>query len=416
MAKISNAELYDNESLIAVKSNSLIGAKYKSTLLENKIITYALANVHDIVDDTAGGGYRFTFSSAELLHILGMSSRSGSFYSRLKEASLAMTGHVIGFEDEKSQTFEYISLIHHAKYENGKFSIWFNKAISKEYIFDLKANFTKLPLLTMMNFKSVYSFRLYELLKAQSYPRKGQIDKTQFRIQFGISELKLELGIVNAELESVKRVLMGNVHPTDEDYDRAVEKSPEKMFSDWSSFRRSVIDVAVKEINTTPSTMMRIDYDTQRAGRGGKVSKIIFHVEIIEQSNEILPKNKSSVSEDEKDDVVERLLDALSEIGFRFKIKTCRMLAEKANWDEHLLFKVVQILNASKDTIEDPTGFMISAIENDWFASRNQVNKMKERGIIKFRNREDIESPYFVDATGQLEIETGYHNFEVPNE
>lgn len=355
----------------AIKSNALISAKYKSNLLENKILTYAFAHVKEI--KSAPDAYIYTFSAAELMNVLGASYTSGSFYSRLKEAAQSMISRTMGFENPETKEFGFYNVINSAVYTNGTFTIKFNKDLGKKVLFNLSSNFTKLPLLTMMEFKSVYAMRLYELLKSRCYrPNGSKESKTHYEIMYGLSELKLSLGVINANLDAVQKVLNGKKILTDEDYDIAVEKAPEKMFDSWNSFRIHVIDIALKEINETKDTGMTVSYDTVRKGRGGKISKIIFKIDLDNQNEKEKNISAADLTEDEKLDLIDEFVEQCYEAGFRVKLREAKAIVEAADYDTYILFRALKICEASKETIKNFVPYIIAAINEEYIPSKKQ--------------------------------------------
>ncbi len=99
----------------------------------------------------------------------------------------------------------------------------------------------------VVNFKSGYAMRLFELLKKEQFKADG---KGYFKRSFEYDELRGLFGI---------------------------EKSEYKLFAD---FRIKAIEVSVKEINANPDiSIIKVDYP--KTGR--KVSHIVFHCEKAKQ-------------------------------------------------------------------------------------------------------------------------------------
>lgn len=270
------------------KSNFLIGAKYKSTLLENQITALSLYKIYRNEYKEDKGRMVCSIEASELRKLLH--KNKGSFYSQLENTANNMASRTIGFSDPIKEEFVYISVIDRAEYIKGVFSVYFNADL-KEYLLNLDKNFTILELPIMLKFKHGYSFRLYELLSSKLYLHKNttKIENT-YKINFNLSELKLEMGVVNANTDSVRRELNKSKTP---DYDKAVAKAEEKNFNSWYEFKRSVIEVAKKEINE--KTNLNIEYDTIRSGRGGKVCGINFYVTKKGVDEETIKENKKKL-------------------------------------------------------------------------------------------------------------------------
>jgi len=140
-----NAEQQKVPSAITIytKSNVLISGKYKSSLLENKIMAYSLAHADQFdVGQSERETIKFTFRVNELQKIIG--ANKGSFYQRLKETAEDMTGRTIGMSVD-GQSFDYIAVVTRATYQDNKFTIEYNGAI-RDILLDLKRNYSKLNL------------------------------------------------------------------------------------------------------------------------------------------------------------------------------------------------------------------------------------------------------------------------------
>ena len=268
--KTENTDVvYEYHGDLFPKSNTLIDSKYKATLMEQKLLNIVLSKLQkrQYSDEGETGGLVCSMKAAELRELLGVSG--GSFYTQLNKAAAAMTSRTIGFVNDDIKTFKYISLISMAQYEKGTFTVKFNYEL-KKYLTQ-EAPFTVLDLPVILSYNSVYSLRLHEILLSECYNMKKpgvakytkkEATKGHYKIEMGLSELKLSLGVVNAETSAVQKVLAGSSTP---DYDKAVEKATEKSFSDWYEFRRKVIgNIGIStHINFTGNLSKKI-YRTKR--------------------------------------------------------------------------------------------------------------------------------------------------------
>lgn len=385
------------------KSNFLITSKYKSSILENKILSIALANADDIHEESEGLVYEIAVS--DLKRKMNISKSYGSFYDKLDDAAKSMTGRTIGTSNKKNRTFDYISVVTRATSKDGIFRIIFNPAL-KENIIDIKDKFTVLKLSTMLSFKSSYSLRLYELLKDELQEIKWQQDREaissgkkntyrqenlfKYETSIGLAELKLEMGVVNAELDKVKRVLQGK----NPDYEKAVASSPEQIFKSWSDFRRRVLEKATEEINE--KTDLHVDFEADKAGRGGKVVGVTFII-TDSKSYKKAPKASSDVLMDDLgdldifeleefdiDDLIDKVRLIISE---NLKTKEIKSILQAANNDISKIKDAYEL--ACKQTeIDNLVGWMISAIKNGYTTTQ----KKKEYSYSDFeQNTYDYE-------------------------
>lgn len=342
-----------------VKSNFLIGAKYKSSLLENKVMAVSLNKIKDAQEDKEGT-LIVRLKASELKKLLD--SKSGSFYSQLEKVGSSMTGRVIGMSDPETERFHYMSVINNAHYENGELTLEYNKNLNK-YLKNIKQNFTKLNLETMLDFKSVYSFRLYELLKSRAYYPKGVNGDNTFVISYDLAELKLDLGVINAELDKVRKILNDSQTPN---YEEALEASPEKVFTTWFEFRRNCIDVAVKEINDKrDKTEMVVDYKPKKSGQGGKVYGVDFYIKLCKSINQgtsqAVNGDNAELSEDDKLNFYDEIRDLIEE---GIKSKDARAIAEASGFNMDLIREKYTI--AVKQDVDNIVGWLIAAIKNDY--------------------------------------------------
>jgi len=365
------------------KGNLLITAKYRSSLLENKLLAIALANIQNSYEDD-NGNLISELKASEIKKLMGDSSNS--IYRHLEPIAQQMTGRTIGMKDPEKEIFDYKSVVTHAHYENGTFTIEFNHLL-KDQIIDIQNKYTVLNLPTMLLFKSVYSFRLYELLKSMSYIPKGQkrIEEEQnWELKFQLSELKLELGVVNANSDKVQKILSNKKHPN---FDEAVKAAPEQVFEQYRDFKRRVLDVAVSEINE--KTEMNVSYETIKSGRGGKVNAIVFEVsyEVHEVKNKKEIENKIEVVEKEID--IDELLDDIYDIlEGKFKLKDVRKIAKEANYDVLSIKKAYKIYKKNEKTIDNNVGFMIAAIKDGYETSSETKKSKKSNSFIEFNQNE----------------------------
>ena len=363
-----------SEINIYPKSNFLIGSKYKSTLLENKIMAYSLANA-DKFDYGTSNSERETIQSVIPVSELraALNANRGSFYQQLDAVAKSMTGKSIGMSSPDSKRFDYIAVVTRARLENGKFIIEYNGAM-RSVIGKLQSNFSKLNLTIQMKFTNNYSFRMYELLKSKCYHQKGDPDQngSTYLIRMPLSELKLELGIVNAELDAVKRVLRDSANP---DYDRAVEIAPERMFDNWSEFRRKVLEKSLKEINEISD--LRVRWSSEKHGVGGKVHSIDFTVTVMNAGDYSrqtatgngsqtcagnAPQEKKTLTEDEQLDFLDALRDFT---GNEFTSRDLRNFAVAADWDKERV-RAAYDLYRTKRSVENPVGWMLTAIRRNF--------------------------------------------------
>lgn len=123
------------------------------------------------------------------------------------------------------------------------------------YLFDLKEKFLSYGLKNVLNMKSQYSIRIYELMKSYHDMKIGQTDHRSKSEKLKTPQ-KIEWTI---DLDELKRLLMVDTI---------------KSYSNFKDFRRYVLEKAQKEINEL--TDISVYYEPITKGR--KTIKVKFTI------------------------------------------------------------------------------------------------------------------------------------------
>ena len=366
------------------KSNIIIGAKYKSTIYENKLLAAALYSLQNAATDK-NGDIVAVMPASQLKEIFG---KGNSIYSHLKPVAASLIGRSIGIEDDEKKEFHYMTIVTDAEYKDGVCTITFNKKL-KEKLLQIQNKFTLLSLPVMMDMTSVYSFRLYELLKSEAFIGNRSCQMTMdggFEFYIGLSELKLELGVVDASEKKVQEILNGKQKP---DYDKAVEVATEKSYDEWRDFKKNVMDVATKEI--TQKTELDLSYETKRTGRGGKTSGIVFRIkrkdveEKVDVINEVVEKK---ITDDEKYELIDQVKDLMDE---KISTKDIISILEAAEYDYEKVKKQYENSKSAKK-IGNIVGWMIDAIKKDYSSPIEKKGKTANKFNSFQQNEYDYEA------------------------
>lgn len=214
---------------IVTKSNQIIqNARYNLSLQEQKVLAYIIS----LVKPGDGRGKNYEFDVSAYCNTLGI-ERSGNIYQQLKDTLKELRDKSIWVRQENGteRTVGWLSKVSTTKNPN-VLEIVFDEDMS-EFLLELNENFTRYELIYFINMESMYSTRLYELLKSYSWT-------------------KLHL----FEIEDLKRQLNAEKY---------------KAFGD---FKRNVLDKAIYEINTF--TDLEIDYKLIKKGK--KIIQIEFEI------------------------------------------------------------------------------------------------------------------------------------------
>lgn len=144
----------------------------------------------------------------------------------------------------KSGGFDKIHMFSKCRFDRNENDSWFFRfSITKEaaeHIYNLDGNFTAYDLWNILEFKSPYQIRMYELLR--QYQACGHRE-------LSVNELRELLGV------------------------------PKDIYSDrtgWSDFRKNIIDNCKKALKAY--TDICFDYERGNAGSGGSWKTIVFHI------------------------------------------------------------------------------------------------------------------------------------------
>ncbi|MBU3093756.1 replication initiation protein [Clostridium sp. CF011] len=211
------------------QSNKLIEASYSFTVLEQKLIRLLASMITK--DDVDLKEYQFL--ATDLSKTLNIHKRN--IYRELDRVTDKLMARFIKMKNDDTEEFDKFHLIKTAKLRNGILILKIDEDMKYFY---LKLNwYTKYQLKNIMQFKSTYSFRLYELLK--------QYEGIGSRL-ISIADLRIGLDI---------------------------EK---EQYPKYSNLKQKVINVAQNEINL--KTDISFDYEEIKTGR--KVTSIKFYIKI----------------------------------------------------------------------------------------------------------------------------------------
>lgn len=232
------------KDLVVRQSNHLIETSYKiATLGESRLLRLLIAQIQPSDEDFK----TYRISVSDFAKTFGLSPTGGKTYETIDKASQGLAHRPITIRNGKS--WLHTSWLSSSEYIEGAgyVELTFDKKL-KPYLLQLKGYYTQYKIDTISNFRSLYSIRLYELLKMEQF----KLNKDgYFKRTFEYEELREKLGI---------------------------EETEYKLFAD---FRLYVIEMAVKEIKQNPDiNITQVDYP--KTGR--KITHIVFHCEKAKQT------------------------------------------------------------------------------------------------------------------------------------
>ncbi len=197
-------------------------------------------------------------------------------------------------------------------------------------------------------------------------PIDMSLDQKDFPIEAvqypSLAEFRLLMGYVdldqpNIRAESLKR---------NPDNDKITEMEKKPKFKRWSDFFTKVVEPGRMEVNKISD--IYIPEIKPIKGAHGKVVGIIVYLQRNkafyekDKKTKLPDKNIATMSESEKDDIIDMLTDLIPEVQ---KIKEARRIAEAAGYNSDKIKKAVAVLKGQKGAV-NITPFMIKAIKEEW--------------------------------------------------
>lgn len=241
---------------LVTKSNQIVQkSRYNFSVTEQRAIAYICSLIDPVEkEDDSNFQLEYTFNILEYARICGI-EQNGKFYTEVKGIlkNLHDKSMWLTLPDGSETTVSWLAKATISS-KSGIAKIELDKDLVP-YLFDLKNKFLSYGLKNILNMKSQYSIRIYELLKSHHDMRISQVDKRDAVEREG-SPQKTTWTI---DLDELKKMLM-------------VDKI--KTYDNFKDFRKKVLEVAQKEINELTDTNIYFEPIT----KGRKVVKIKFSI------------------------------------------------------------------------------------------------------------------------------------------
>lgn len=274
------------KNVTVVKSNRIIEASYKLTLIEQKTLLAAISQIdsREPLDPLQG----FEISTNDLIKL--NENETKNEYRDLKAAAEQLLNRVVTihnpFPNEKRATLlktHWLSSVVYIQ-EEGKVRLYFSPQIVP-YISQLTSEFTQYQLKAIGKMSSIYAIRLFELMM-------------QWK----------EIGKRDVEIEWLKqRFELGDKYPSIKD------------------LKKYVLDIAVKDINEHSN--FNVSWTQRKTGR--KVTHFTFEFSEKQALTVEKPKRVRKVKEKLILGVPESEIKAKARIGESWEGAAARILREK---------------------------------------------------------------------------------------
>jgi len=343
----------DEKALVVRQSNELIEASYKiASIGEGRLMRMLIAQVSPNDEDFK----TYRIGVADFARFFGITHNS--IHEQIEKSARALREREILIR--KGKSWLSTGWLSHAEYIEGSgyVEVSFHAKL-KPYLLGLQSYFTQYELEKVVNFRSGYSMRLFELLKKEQFKADG---KGYFKRSFEYDELRGLLGI---------------------------EKEEYEFFKD---FRVRVVDSSVKEINGNPDIQItQVDYP--KTGR--KVSHVVFHCEKAKQLqldiDEPLPKLEEVKGKQAHPEYIAELIaiGIDQQTAYRWKRKySVARLREAIAYT-----KAMQKAGKIRDSL---TGFLARAVTDNigasWVKEQKKQEEEKAKRDAVEKSKQDAES------------------------
>lgn len=306
---------------LIVKSNQLIQARYELSLNEQKIILYAASKIDRELNN-------FNYIELDINDFTDLLETKGKRYDEIRETVRELrTKEIIINTDEKEFITGWLSSITFYK-NTGKIKLRFDDDLIP-FLLQLKERFTRYQLKNILNLKSKYSIRLYELMKQYEFRKQKEF-----------------------KLEELKKILF-----IEDKYDRVYD------------LEKYILKVAKQEINK--HTDINIDYEKIKTGR--RITSILFTIESKDQEREIYIEY---LNKNYKIKEMQREM-GLSNENFNSKqiINIYELAVKKLeNEEEKNIFEYIRLNYLHiRDKARNKYSYLMKALENDYAVAAAQI-------------------------------------------
>lgn len=251
---------------IVAKSNQIVQkSRYDFSMAEQRMIAYICSKIKPIetIDKAKGIPFQleYDFNILDYSRICGIQD-NGRVYEEckallkgLRDKSMWLT-----LSDGSETTVGWLAKATTNK-KSGIAKIKIDEDLAP-YLFDLQSKFLSYGLKNILNMKSQYSIRLYELLKSYYGIKSGQGQTDNKKVSWTIN------------LDELKKQLMVDTI---------------KSYSNYAEFKRKILEVAQKEINELTDISIYFEPIT----KGRKTEKVKFTIIMKSPMERYIANNKN---------------------------------------------------------------------------------------------------------------------------
>ena len=283
-------------------------------------------------------------------------------------------------KDKENGKIEAHQVVTDASFKNGTLTLRYNNSLTDKIV-NLQKDYTVLSLAETLSLKSVYSLRLYEMLKS-AYDYQSAVTKKQGEMVFEylLPELKLELGIINS---GGSKEIKAELEKDSPDYDRIdelAEKTGQNKYKEFKIFNRNVLLKAKEELNN--KTSLIVDYEPIKSGR--KAVGIRFFV----TKKDLEAPKTVQIVQANRDEILDELIDLMHD---DFKLREIREIAEAADYDISKIKKAYEYMQNYGTEIDVPIAFIKDCIKKGYYNSESKPKAAKNSSFGNFTQRTDYD-------------------------
>lgn len=317
------------------KSNELIEARYKLSIAEQRLVLLLASEISP--DDEDFKSYEIRVTDFAKMFSL---EKCKSMYKEVQKSAKELLCKRIDLSKDGKEI--YTTWLSYVEYIDGSgvVNLEFHSSL-KPYFLQLKSHYTQYQLNHVIDFKSQYSMRLYELLKMDAFKANKNGD---FKKCFELKEYRELLG---------------------------VDKKAYPIFAD---FRKYVIQPVASEISDKTDLYIN---DVQYGKTGRKITNITFVVGVRSKQETDLRQANLQIKDikPEKEKENHPVIETLISLGFSFEIA-------KAYKTKHGVKKIERniaytLAKNQVGQVKDIPSYLNIAIENDYGGAWDIENKKK---------------------------------------
>ena len=330
---------FENKNQVIRKSNELIEARYKLSIAEQRLVLLIASEISPEDEDFKD----YEIRVADFAKMFGLEADK-SLYDKVQASADSLIGKTLQLSTDikTSRKTVWLSYVEYIK-GSGLVKLRFDKSL-KPYLLQLKSHFTQYQLNYVMEFKSQYSIRFYELLKMDAYKAKhGKFEK-----HIEVTELRSLLNI------------------------------DKKDYPLFANFKQKVIQPAILEISDKTDLIVN---EVKYGKTGRKITNITFFVSIrSENETKVIQANlQETIKREESDN--HAIVDALVNLGF--SIETAKSYKTKYGVKKIERNIAYTLAKQQEGKISDLAAYLNKAIELDYGGGGWELEQKKKQEAQK---------------------------------